>query len=274
MLYTFGSNIKVPEDLILVKEKEIMEYMRYSEKAEMIMEDIRKCKNKEEKRILKEKLPYITASRFSNKRRVDDFIESQMFILDIDNIDFIDYHKSKLSKIPLIRFIFSSPSGNGLRVGILLEKTFYEPKLYSRAYRVFTDIFEKKTGLKCDKTCSVASPFFISYDPNLYYNPKSVPWKVVLPEESLPPVYNSDDIEIQSLIDMARKTTINNHYDWVRAGISLRTLGEEGYQVFRALSLGKGKGDGEEKLRSFWEGFPEDPYMSIGTFIYLCTGNE
>ena len=56
MLYTFGSNIKVPEDLILVKEEERMEYMRYSEKAEKIMEDIRKCKNKEEKRILNYRL--------------------------------------------------------------------------------------------------------------------------------------------------------------------------------------------------------------------------
>ena len=73
---------------------------------------------------------------------------------------------------------FRSPSGDGLKVIVRTDN--YSIADYGNCYRQVEQLFTDAFGIKPDKLCEdLSHPCFISYDPDLYYNPNAQPWHYV-----------------------------------------------------------------------------------------------
>lgn len=144
-----------------------------SEKYKDILEPIRKCKDKKKRYDMKLKLDYILFGGTFNKRNKEGLkLSSGIAIFDLD--DTTDDLKKKLMKDEYINFIFVSPSGNGLKVGVKIPyvKDDVEYKEYWNAISQYLDIKE------CDEqTKDISRACYFSSDKDLYHNPNSKTFK-------------------------------------------------------------------------------------------------
>lgn len=273
-----GHNVKDPSELSEVKVSVIMDYIKSSEWMEDLVSQVRAETDKDKRRALKTAiLPYITSGLFSGYRHSDNFIRSSLFIMDIDHVGDVDAMMARLKESAHTYFAFRSPSGDGVKVGIRLTDPITDPKRYSIGYRNCALKFQKFYGVETDKTVDSARACYLSYDPNIYYNPLSTPWlakceeepKPVPPKQTYQRPLNTDD-EYDRCLALAQTATVSDYADWVECGIALRNhWGPRGYDIFKALSLGKGFPDDEQAVWKKWESFPESAAVTLGTFVHL-----
>ncbi|MFN3194530.1 MAG: BT4734/BF3469 family protein [Chlorobiota bacterium] len=114
-------------------------------------------------------LDYYTFSGVFRTRRKEDLeFYSGLICLDIDKIDNPENLKKKIIElsIPLIA-IFTSPSGNGLKV---LLRSSLEIDKHLDYFHYFEKLFKNELGVRIDPSCKdIARACFTSYDPNLYF---------------------------------------------------------------------------------------------------------
>lgn len=131
----------------------------------------------------KKKLPYVVGSLFEpNFRRTENFASSEYLILDFDhffeNDKSIEATKNMLQNDPYVKLIYTSPSGDGIKVFFNTDKKIYDSNKYKIIYKVFAENFAKTydlLNLWDSKTFDVSRACFISYDPLAYFNPKALP---------------------------------------------------------------------------------------------------
>ena len=131
-------------------------------------------------RELKTKLPYVVAAMFNPPyRKIENFAKTDYFILDIDHISEkeIDIERltDKLKNDPRVALLFRSPSGDGLKLFFKLQNPFYDAGKYSLFYKVFAKKFAVDFTLDQvvdNRTSDVSRACFVSYDPNVWYNPE------------------------------------------------------------------------------------------------------
>ena len=151
---------------------------------------IRSMDNNQYRR-MKTALPYIICGHFNPRvRKKENFVFTERFLLDIDHLS--DYEidieklKIKLKSDKTIELMFSSPSGDGLKVMFKLVKKISDSSYYSMFYKTFclkfSELYELGSAVDI-KTCDVSRCCFVSYDSNAYYN------------------CNSDLIDCQSYVD-------------------------------------------------------------------------
>ena len=93
----------------------ILSRLKESKSKDIVLQ-IRKSANKEERTILKKKLPCILFGGKFNRRSIDGLIEhSGLMVIDLDNIEDIVATKEYLTSIPYVLLSFVSPSGTGLK---------------------------------------------------------------------------------------------------------------------------------------------------------------
>ena len=91
---------------------------------------------------------------------------------DLDNI------RRTILWWPFVLAFFRSPSGDGLKVIVSTDN--YSIADYGNCYRQVEQLFIDAFGIKPDNLCEdLSHPCFISYDPDLYYNPNAQPWHYV-----------------------------------------------------------------------------------------------
>lgn len=128
-------------------------------------------------RMLKKDLPYFVCGAFSPKiRRREHFLSINCFLLDLDYLTGAEVNKSllfdKLKKIPEVKMMFTSPSGDGLKIMFLLKEKCVDSSLFSTFYKIFAARFAEKYNLQdvTDiKTSDVTRACFMSYDPDAYW---------------------------------------------------------------------------------------------------------
>jgi hypothetical protein len=92
--------------------------------------------------------------------------------LDIDHVDFPEVLKTEAKKLPWVHAAYITPSGKGLKVIVLTTAT---PETYKDTEEKVASMFRDETNFVRDNRCKdIARIQFISYDPNLYYNPESL----------------------------------------------------------------------------------------------------
>lgn len=121
---------------------------------------------------LKKNLPGFTPSgTFRDSRRAKNLYKySQLIVLDIDNIPEKDLPNLKeLASIELHTFsAFISPSGNGLKILVLVDSSEDQHKM---VFEQVKEHYESKLKVEVDKSGKDVSRLcFVSYDPNLYLN--------------------------------------------------------------------------------------------------------
>ena len=136
---------------------------------------IRELDDKSERDKIKKQLPAICFSGQFSTRNDDSITEhSGLICLDFDGYktekDLIE-HRLKIIKSDYTMAAFVSPSGNGLKVLVKIPKDIEDHKLYFNALeKYFKSEHFDTTSKNISRVC------YESYDPNLYYNKKSLLW--------------------------------------------------------------------------------------------------
>ncbi len=137
-----------------------------------LVEEIRNEKDKDARNLLKQKLPAICFSGKFNKRE-DKSIDHHSGIICLDFDDFKTKKELKDKRLELkkdiyTRALFTSPSGNGLKVLVSIPADVENHKKYFLSLQDYYNCDE------FDKSCkNISRVCYESYDKNLYYNPDS-----------------------------------------------------------------------------------------------------
>lgn len=137
-------------------------------------------------RVMKKKLPYYCMSIFEpSHRKISNLEQAVGMIIDIDfNNEDITPYRDRIARDPRVLLLYTSPSGQGLKVTFKFETPIYQASSYSRLYKEFTHSFGVDYEILqfIDMQNSDASRVsFLSYDPYAVYNPDAIPisWTAV-----------------------------------------------------------------------------------------------
>jgi hypothetical protein len=120
----------------------------------------------------KDFLPCFTPTGVFNHRSIKGLEEyNGVICLDIDHVADPEVLKQRASKLGWVMAAFVTPSGQGLKV---IVKTTATPETFKQTEAQVADAFLEATGCARDNRCKdIARIQFVSYDPDMYYNPGS-----------------------------------------------------------------------------------------------------
>ena len=156
-----------------------------------LVKKIRAEKNKENRNLLKQKLPAICFSGKFNKRNDKSLQEhSGLVCLDFDgykaNKDLLQ-DKEKLTKNKYIYSVFISPSGKGLKALVKIPK---DPENH---VNYFVSLQQNLNSPYFDKTSkNISRVCYESYDPLIYINEQSSTWDEIAEEQYNEVIKNID----------------------------------------------------------------------------------
>lgn len=171
------TDINHPEEYDIDKVLDIIKTDNYYHVAGKV-DAVRKAKTKEEKEKAKMKLPAVTWNgTFKTKNRSDLIHYSSFTALDFDHIqpEKMDEFGKWLQGFPCIYAYYVTPSGKGYKAIILHDN--YEPLYHYDLYNQLLKLFDCPE--KDKSTTDLARGNFLSYDPNLWKNPKPQPFHFI-----------------------------------------------------------------------------------------------
>ena len=144
-------------------------------KSKELVDGIRKEKDKERRNELKKQLPAVCFSGEFNKRTDNSITNhSGLICLDFDNFKTKASLTKKRELLESDKFsfaVFTSPSGNGIKVLVKIPKDIDNHKQYFQALE------EHYNCEYFDTTCkNISRVCYESYDKDIYVNPKSKLW--------------------------------------------------------------------------------------------------
>lgn len=164
--YRNGITNTIPNESI-----DMVKFLELLKQDEPLFEQIKKCTDKEARNKLKRKLSYVTFGGVFKKRAKDEILKgSGLACLDYDGIEDIATFKKKLKKDNFTHCVFTSPSGNGLKLVVKIPKVKNDAE-YKDYWLSIADHY----GIKeTDEACKdISRACYLSYDPNPYFNPDS-----------------------------------------------------------------------------------------------------
>jgi hypothetical protein len=152
---------------------------------------------------------------------------------DLDNLADHEAVKAQLRTHPSVAFVFTSPRGNGLKIGVAASsittqnyKRAWETILRELKQHVADGTFIEDKGIKY-----VNALCFISDDAGLYMNPQAVPIQVptVGPDDEDPPLEmpaaDATDFNLALITDALTHTPSDDYTDWITVGQGLHATG-------------------------------------------------
>ena len=122
---------------------------------------------------LKKQLPGVMWSGTFSQRANDKLIKySGLLCADLDSLgEKLAEVRANLMASPYVVAIFLSPSGDGLKV---IFRVPADAEKHLASFRVVERHIRELTGIQIDEACKdVARLCFVSYDPDIYYNPNA-----------------------------------------------------------------------------------------------------
>ena len=176
-LFNRITDINHPQEYDIDKVLDIIKTGSYYHVAEKV-DAVRKAKTREEKEKAKMKLPAVTWNgTFKTKNRNDLIHYSSFTALDFDHIQpkKMDEFGKWLQGFSCVYAYYITPSGKGYKAIILHDN--YEPLYHYDLYNQLLKLFDCP---EIDKsTTDLARGNFLSYDPNLWKNPKPQPFHFI-----------------------------------------------------------------------------------------------
>ena len=206
---TLLKNVTQPSDFSVVPLCEVLESIRSGQYQKEI--DVLRRAYQENRKQYKEgklKLPSVCFSGvFNGSARNNNFTHhSELLTIDIDGLaaDEIVSIKEKISQIPYTVFVFVSPSGAGLKVGVRIS-TISDGQAYKACFNSVKTLFEEICAID-ESGKDVSRKCFISHDPDMYVNYSAA---------AFDPVIASVDNKLSS-IEVARPTDERESEDAAR----------------------------------------------------------
>jgi hypothetical protein len=167
-------------------------------KSKELIEHIRSLESKDERNKLKENLPSICFSgTFSHRKAEGLQTHSGIIALDFDsfeNVETLNVWRDTIQADEYTFSLFTSPSGDGLKVLTLIPPTTadgHKEYFAALAFKWDTQYFDMKTA-------DVSRVCYESYDPDLYYNPNAKVWTDKIEQEVFDKAVSSPVIPITS----------------------------------------------------------------------------
>ncbi|MEI7906469.1 MAG: BT4734/BF3469 family protein [Bacteroidota bacterium] len=168
---------------------EVIEAIKNDSETRKRVEHIRnisddKLRTAEKNRIL----PYFCFSQFEENKRLNaNFISTQHFIIDVDHLNGNGPElREKLQNDPESFIIFTSPSGDGLKIVYEFSEPITDALFYRNFYSYYCELFSKKYGIETDPaTKDAARACYFSSDPDIFVNEQRQQIEAVLPSENI-----------------------------------------------------------------------------------------
>lgn len=217
------------------------------------IEALRAEKDEKRRSAMKKSLPAATVSGvFHPTRSADNLVQHSGFIsIDIDGKDnpgvSLDDMRTALLCRPYVAYAAISVSGNGMFAIIPIARTDNEG--HGAHFDALKEEFAQY-GIKLDASCRDTSRLrFLSYDPEAYINENAEVYTRVIetkvyPYEMERPALPAtcilpDETKVRRCVDKIIQYGIDitgGYEDWLRIGMSLAELGEQGRSYFHAVS--------------------------------------
>ena len=196
-----------------------------------------------------------------------------LIILDIDHeISDEQYHSIKNDKYTFI--VHQSFNGFGYCVFVKINSEKFEDSFHGLSEYYFNNF-----DITIDQACKNRNRLrYISYDPNLYHNPKSNKFipkntKKFIEPKNTSFIYVEDDFQnvLQQIKDRSIDLCQEDYFYYVRIGMSLASkFGESGFEYFDFICSFGGKYN-QKRCEKDYKGFCRNQSkITIGTFYYYC----
>ncbi len=144
-------------------------------------------------KLQKTQLPYFTTSTFKPAiRKKENYVGSNCMVFDLDNVSNynldIEQLKVQLQAYQYAALLFTSPSGDGIKLLVALSTSIDDINIYKYYYKQILLELEQQFALKgvIDKvTHDVSRCTFMSHDATAYYNPNAPLYPIVDVELSM-----------------------------------------------------------------------------------------
>jgi hypothetical protein len=298
MNISYNTTIK-SNQLKLIELSYVLNSIREDFTLKSKIDQLRQLPELEQQNFKINELPYFSMGTFEhNIRKKENLISIQTLILDIDHLDqdqLLDL-KSKLINDPEMYFLFTSPSGNGLKIAVKMDQEITDPEQYERVYRAYASLFSLRYEVEGDThTCDASRACFLSSDPDLYFNENSqaintIDMLTFLKGMEVPGSKMSNELTSTDGLNLAIEFLINKNNEigaiynsyttWQLLGLSLASLGEAGRQHFLKLTLSNIHFQDNEitanlefdKLLRYY-GRTNKNTVGIGTLFYIAQKN-
>ena len=153
-----------------------------SGKSRVLVEAIRNEKDSATRNDIKKQLPAVCFSGEFSKRADNAIINhSGVICLDFDkfpSVALMNGYRKAIQQDPFVYSVFTSPSGNGLKVLVKIPMIVDQHKLYFNALEEYFACEEFDTTCK-----NISRVCYESYDPKLFINDESVEWTKMVEEK-------------------------------------------------------------------------------------------
>jgi len=215
---------------------------------------------------------------FKNSKQKKDLITySGIINIDIDTKDNPDIDlgavKVQLFNDPFVLAGYHSIGGEGLSLFMKIN-----PTKHSESFLAIEKHLADEYHIMVDQQCKNLNRLrFVSYDPDAYYDEKSVKWVKYLEKKKVQPhnytpVFIQDDIDF--VIDQIRRTGADiapSYSDWIKIGFSLATeFGEAGRDKFHTISQFNSTYDHTKCDRKFTSLLKNSGGISIASFFWIA----
>ena len=170
-------NASSPDTAEAVQLQDILKSIQ-SDKYKSQIEALRKklsAGEKEKYDEAKKLLPGLTFSGTFQRRDNKSLSKYvQLFQADFDHVSNMEEVREKLKSIPHIVFVFTSPSGEGLKAAFWVD---CHHERHESGFMAMQEHLKEKHGLLIDESCKDISRLcFVSHDPELWTNPDAIPF--------------------------------------------------------------------------------------------------
>lgn len=256
-----------PDEIISVND--FINAIKYG-KWKHLIDPIREEKEKEKRKILKEKIPGVTISGLFEVRNQNSLIKHSGFIcVDIDG--FTD--KKRLVDDPFTFALFSSASGGGLAIMVKIN-----PEKHKESFKFLQSYYFNSYGIVVDPAPqNVASLRFVSYDPDIFINEKSKVSKVKTEEKqkpkALPLIVPEDKVsEYVKEVQIRGLNIAPDYKSYLELGFALANgFKESGRSYFHAICSNSEKYNSKQADRQFdicLKG-SDVSGITVGTFYFM-----
>ncbi|MCC5807592.1 MAG: PriCT-2 domain-containing protein [Opitutales bacterium] len=192
-------------------------------------------------------------------------LQADLDAKDNPQLEDLDAIRKALTEDPHVAFLFTSPSGRGLKAGVRIDGTRHRESFFA-----VENHFIKKHGLQIDR--STKDPLrlcFVSHDPDLYFNPDATPVPV---EDAAPDGHQSTwhppiETTEEDVAEMLSHIPPRPHYDdWIRIASAVWSVlpMEPGCRLLAEWSPEEKVGEYAEKHRHKLD------EISIGTLVWYA----
>jgi P4 family phage/plasmid primase-like protien len=193
---------------------------------------------------------------------------------DIDHVPAVLATKARLTGDSRVGYVFISPSGDGLKLGVLVPVVSND-SAYKRAWQAVADDFHQRYAVTFDPSGrDICRLCFVSWDPELYINAQ--PECFVIPPPDTPkttrpgPVGGVEDDYARVASAVAAIHNVDSYDVWITLGMSLHSTGQPwARSLWDGWSCTSSKFDAQVQ-EAKWQSFHADGKVTIGTLFYLA----